>query len=184
MQISLSIEFKKPLYLHIRNAYHCFSELLEKETVRGLMSTTNATYDLASLDDDQLSLLQYFKQQHRQHIVVHCFTGSLEELQYYINLGCFIGLTGHVFSLPKETIQDMLQLIPLSRLVIETDAPYMGFKGCREGEDKSKSRKYPNVPSALPKIATFIAEILNISYEELCRQTTKNALCFFETNKE
>jgi TatD DNase family protein len=182
MQISLAIEYKKPLYLHIRNAYQCFAKLLKEETVGGLMNNYNNNA-CATFQSGQQTLIDYLKKESGHNIVVHCFTGTLIELEYYVNLGCYIGLTGHIFSLPLETVQQMLQMIPLCRLVIETDAPYMGFKGCRDSEDKAKSRKYPNVPAALPKIATFIAEILNVSYEVVCLETTKNALSFFSTDK-
>lgn len=178
MQISLAIEFRKPLYLHIRNAYPCFAKLLEEETVGTLMNI--AALKISECDRLQ-SLMEYFRTGNGQNIVVHCFTGCLEELQFYVGMGFFIGLTGHVFSLPLDTVQQMLKLIPLDKLVLETDAPYMGFKGCREGEDKAKSRKYPNVPAALPKIAAFIADMLDISYEEVCLKTSENALSFFKT---
>lgn len=157
--------------MHIRNAHQSFSEFLEEETVASLSPSSNGR-----LSDQPL--VEHFKSGN-QCCVVHCFTGSLEELQYYVNMGCYIGLTGHIFSLPVETVNLMLQLIPLCKLVIETDAPYMGFKGCRESEEKGKSRKYPNVPAALPKIAAFIAEILGLSYEEVCAQTTENTFSFF-----
>ena len=184
LQVALAIEYKKPLYLHIRDSYQCFAKLLEEETVGGLMTAVNAKTCATPEWDQQLSLVDYFKAGNGRNVVIHCFTGSLEELQYYVDLGCFIGLTGHVFSLPVQTVQQILHIIPLSKLVIETDAPYMGFKGCREGEDKAKSRKYPNVPAALPKIATYIAEILKMSYDELCAVTTRNAHSFFETRMQ
>jgi TatD DNase family protein len=177
VQISLAIEFKKPLYLHVRNAFECFKTIFEKESIADLMKTNAGT---ASGFGHQ-SLKEYFMTGNGHNCVVHCFTGSLEELQYYVNMGCYIGLTGHVLSLPVATVHQMLQLIPLQKLVIETDAPYMGFKGCREGEAKAKSRKYPNVPAALPKIAAFLAEVMGVSYDTVCLETTKNALSFFKT---
>lgn len=175
-QIALAIVYDKPLYLHLRNSHHYFTELVEQETVTGLMRATGISRDCSS--GDHLTLRNHIVQQGLR-CVVHCFTGTPQELEYFIDLGCYIGMTGHIFSLPVEVARELLQMIPLCKLVIETDAPYMGFKGCRDGEDKAKSRKYPNVPSALPKIADFVAELLGVPCDVICEETTKNALSFF-----
>ena len=174
MQLSLAIEYDKPLYLHLRNSYQNFVELFENETVGELLGKRDCRSKFHNK-----TLAEYFKENNASKMVVHCFTGSLEELKYYISLGCYIGLTGHVFTLPEDSVREILELIPLDKLVIETDAPYMGFKGCRQTEDKAKSRKYPNVPAALPKIATHIASILNRSYNDVCFMTTANVFSFF-----
>ena len=67
--------------------------------------------------------------------VIHCFTGTVEEVTKYLDIGCYIGLTGYLW---KDQSQNgvrkalMDNLIPLDRLLIETDAPFM----------------YPNINSA------------------------------------
>ena len=74
----------------------------------------------------------------------------------------------------------ILPKIPLDRLLIETDAPYMGFKGCRKpGGYKKPGKKYPNVPAALPIVAATVAECYGISAAELAATTTANARAFF-----
>jgi TatD DNase family protein len=158
-------------------------QLLEQETVASLMNGFDCTNMNSWGVDLSSSLKEYIMQGNRHNCVVHCFTGSLDELQCYVDMGCFIGLTGHIFTLPVDTLQDMLQIIPLDKLVIETDAPYMGFKGCRESEDKARSRKYPNVPAALPKIAEYIAEVMDTSFDVICAETTKNGMSFFHSVK-
>jgi len=181
--IALAIEHSKPLYLHIRNAHQCLTALLEEETVASVLTTASyltTSCNLSSLDYNK-SLREYIRGG-ALRCVVHCFTGTVDELRYFVDLGCYIGVTGYVFSLPEESAQEILRMIPPNRLVIETDAPYMGFKGCRESEEKGKSRKYPNVPAALPKIAVKIAELLGVSYDTLCTQTAENTLKFFQVS--
>jgi TatD DNase family protein len=90
---------------------------------------------------------------------VHCFTGTTEELQRYADCGFFIGLTGYVMTLDDEKLLLWLNMITLDKLVIETDAPYMGFKGCRSSESKEKKRTYPNVPVALVKVLNRICAV-------------------------
>lgn len=168
-QVALALEIKKPLYLHLRKAFEAFKTFIENETV----------FSLTGKEENGQQTLRNYILNKRGVCVVHCFTGSLEELRYYVDLGCYIGLTGYIFTLSKDTQKEILNLIPSDKLVLETDAPYLGFKGCRESEDKAKSRKYPNVPAALTKIAMRVAEVLDMSYDEVCRKTTSNAAAYF-----
>ena len=114
---------------------------------------------------------------------VHCFTGSTEELQRYLDCGFYIGLTGYIMTLDNEKLLTWLNMITLERLVLETDAPYMGFKGCRSKEEKEKKRTYPNVPSSLPKILDRVCEVsgqsqLNmLSINVLSRMTDQIRFC-------
>ena len=67
----------------------------------------------------------------------------------------FIGVTGFICQKSAALRKWLPMHVPLERLMVETDAPYMGFKGCRTTEQtKNKNGdKYPNVPAALPKVA-------------------------------
>lgn len=90
---------------------------------------------------------------------VHCFTGTTEELEKYLSFGFYIGLTGSIMKVDDQQLLLWLNMITLDRLVIETDAPYMGFKGCRQTETKEKKRTYPNVPAALVKVLERVCHI-------------------------
>ncbi len=60
--------------------------------------------------------------------VIHCFTGSKEQAQKYLELGCYIGLTGYLWKDKSEVgVRKILEdnIIPLDRLLVETDAPFM-----------------------------------------------------------
>lgn len=148
-QLSLAIQYEKPLYFHFRAAHADTISTLSKFNFRSDNTVVPA--------------------------VVHCFTGNFEELQEFVSLGFYIGLTGYILNLSSEELKRYLDLITLDKLVIETDAPYMGFKGCRKFEEKKKGQKYPNVPSALVMVAEHIASVGGWSVEEVAEKTTRNA---------
>ncbi|CAN0494513.1 unnamed protein product [Ectocarpus sp. 8 AP-2014] len=62
--------------------------------------------------------------------------------------------------------------------MVETDAPYLGFSGCRKGHDKPKKQN-PNVPSALPAVVRVLAECLGLPFEQVARATLQNSRQFF-----
>jgi Tat protein secretion system quality control protein TatD with DNase activity len=63
--------------------------------------------------------------------------------------------------------------------MIETDAPYMGFKNCRKSCSHGSSKEYPNVPAALPLIADAVAQAMGIERSVLLEATYANAKRFF-----
>ncbi|KAF1793390.1 Metal-dependent hydrolase [Phytophthora cactorum] len=91
--------------------------------------------------------------------VVHCFTGAEDELKAYIARGddWYIGITGFICKKQGAALKEMVKHVPLDRLVLETDAPYMGFPKCRRAEVTDLKKQYPNVPSAMPMVAQAVA---------------------------
>jgi TatD DNase family protein len=158
IQIDLAIRLNKPLYLHERLASTDFIAIL-KEKLYPAGDSCNP--------------------QPLVPCVVHCFTSTMDDLREYVRLGLYIGLTGYIMNLSSEVLSEILSIIPLSQLVVETDAPYMGFKGCRKTEVKKRDSKYPNVPACLPVIVTRISEHANIEYTTLVTITTENTYRFF-----
>ncbi len=97
--------------------------------------------------------------------VFHCYSGSAEMARQLVNLGWYIGFTGVLtFKNARRAIETAAS-IPLERIVLETDCPYMApepFRGRR------------NDPGYLYRMAEKLAEIRNISVEEVRRITTEN----------
>eukprot|EP00597_Dinobryon_sp_UTEXLB2267_P008784 CAMPEP_0170084482 /NCGR_PEP_ID=MMETSP0019_2-20121128/19676_1 /TAXON_ID=98059 /ORGANISM="Dinobryon sp., Strain UTEXLB2267" /LENGTH=284 /DNA_ID=CAMNT_0010300609 /DNA_START=137 /DNA_END=988 /DNA_ORIENTATION=- len=154
-QIDLALQYNKPLYFHVRDATEDFLNTLH-------------CYEFQTLTSPEC--------ESRLPCVVHCFTGTIEELRIYTQMGFYIGLTGYIFGLSDEQLRAILDIITLDRLVIETDAPYMGFPGCRYLEvDKTKKKKYPNVPSALVKVLERIVSVSGWDKDTVMRKTTENA---------
>ena len=167
-QVALALEFKMPLFLHVRDAKEDFMAVLSKFNFPTKGSPPVPT-------------------------VVHCFTGDTDELRQYVDMGLYIGLTGYVLGKGKDKDEDKdtkgelsewLRIIPTDRLVIETDAPYLGWKGCRASEAKRKTSKFPNVPASLPTICKAVAEASGVSYEDIAHSTTANALRFFSMDTD
>ena len=102
--------------------------------------------------------------------VAHSFTSSFEMAKTLIEMGWYIGINGIVTFKNAEDLREVVRWLPLDRLLLETDSPFLApipFRG------------KPNKPAHIPAIATFIAELREISLEELAQQTTANAQRLF-----
>lgn len=143
--LELAKESSKPLFLHQRDAHSPF---------------------LAILKDHRAEL---------GNIVVHCFTDTAPALHDYLKLDCYIGITGWICDERRGAhLLDCVNDIPLDRLMIETDAPYLMPRTL-----KPKPRTRRNEPCTLPAVLKKIADVRAESIVTLGRQTTKNAAEFF-----
>jgi TatD DNase family protein len=100
--------------------------------------------------------------------VMHSFTGSLETAEAAMDLGLDISFAGMVTFKNAADLREVAAQIPLDRLLIETDAPYLA--------PHPKRGQRPNEPALLVHTAQCLAEVHGVSYEALARQTTDNAL--------
>lgn len=110
------------------------------------------------------------KQDGGLHGVMHCFTGTEEEAKAYLDLGFHLGLGG-VTTYKNCTVKDYLQNIPLDRIVLETDAPYLS---------PVPHRGQRNEPAFMVDTAQKIAEILDVTLDKIAQITTNNALKLFQ----
>ena len=76
-------------------------------------------------------------------------------------------------------LRKLIPFVPLTRLCIETDAPYLGFTGCRALAAGKKKQIFPNVPMALPTVAQRVAEAAGCDVSALAEVSTRNAVEFF-----
>lgn len=140
--VDLAVRHSKPLIIHCRD---------DSTTL-----TASAHADLLSILENSLSG------------VIHSFTGTTEQARHYIELGFYIGLNGIVtFSTEYES---MVRSLPLDRILLETDAPYLApapYRGKR------------NQPSYVDIIGKSIAAIIGIEPEILFEDTTRNAKAIF-----
>jgi TatD DNase family protein len=141
VQLELAAAVRKPVFLHQRDAHADFVAMLEP--VR------------ASLTGG----------------VAHCFTGGPKELEAYLALDLYVGVTGWVCDERRGTeLRAAVPLIPRNRLLIETDAPYLLP---RDLTPKPKTRR--NEPMILAHVLERIARLRNESAAEVARATTANA---------
>ncbi len=112
--------------------------------------------------------------------VAHCFTGGRSELHDCLDLDLHIGITGWICDERRgQHLREVVRDIPADRLLIETDAPYLLP---RDLTPKPKSRR--NEPAYLPHILTVIAACTEQSASQLAEQTTRNAVRFFDLERE
>ena len=102
--------------------------------------------------------------------IMHCFTGTEEEAKVYLDLGFHLGLGG-VTTYKNCGVKDFLPLLPIDRIVLETDAPYLSPVPCRGKR---------NEPAFLVHTAQKIADILEMSLEKLATVTTQNVTSLFQ----
>jgi TatD DNase family protein len=101
--------------------------------------------------------------------IMHCFTGTEEEAKIYLELGFHLGLGG-VTTYKNCGVKDFLPRLPLDRIVLETDAPYLAPVPCRGKR---------NEPAFLVHTAQKIAEIMQIPYNELVNAVSANTNSLF-----
>ena len=111
--------------------------------------------------------------------VIHCFTGTAEELDGYLQDGYHIGITGWICDERRGAeLARLAARIPADRLLIETDAPYLLPRNLpRNIAPKPRSRR--NEPAFLPWVAAKLAECRGEDVTTLARQTRVNAVRFF-----
>ena len=102
--------------------------------------------------------------------IFHCFTGTLDQAKQALSYNLKLGIGG-VVTFKNGKIDQFLNQIPLSEIVLETDAPYLApvpFRGKR------------NESSYIQKVASKVAEVYNLPFAEIASITSKNALAIFK----
>lgn len=102
--------------------------------------------------------------------VLHCFSGDINLAKEVILLGYYISVTGNITYRSNTLLQDVVKAISIDKILIETDSPYLSpipYRGKR------------NEPAFVKEVALKIAEIKNLSFEDVDRITTKNASDLF-----
>lgn len=118
--------------------------------------------------------------QYRPHGVVHCFSGGVELAREALNYGLYIGLGGSVTFPNAVGPVEVAKYVPLDRLVLETDAPYLTPMPCRRpGEGRGRCDS-----SMIRSVAQFIADLRSIDVDELLNVTAGNALRLYRIDNE
>jgi len=103
--------------------------------------------------------------------VFHCFTGNEDQARRVLDLGWMISFTGVLTFKKSEPLRRVAQCIPIDRMLIETDAPYLSPEPVR--------RRRPNEPANVRFIARQLAEITRSDYEKLLEQLWANTVELF-----
>ena len=149
-QLELAADLKLPVFLHQRDAHADFMSILVRWR-------------------DQLV-----------GGVAHCFTGSVVEAKAYIELDLMIGVTGWLCDERRgQSLQEAVKEIPLSQLMIETDAPYLMPRDLPESIS-AELQERRNEPFVLPHVCSALARYKDETPAEVAKQTTAAARQFFK----
>ncbi|WP_457678495.1 YchF/TatD family DNA exonuclease [Thermovibrio sp.] len=140
MQVEAAKELNLPVIIHTRNAAKEMAEFIRKE----------------------------FKGEVRG--VIHCFSGERELLEAALDEGLFISYAGIVTYPKNDSLRETLKFVPSSRLLVETDSPYLAPQPVRGKRNK---------PTFVAYTAKAIADYLNLSFTDIDRITTVNAKRLF-----
>ena len=119
-------------------------------------------------DDDTISIIKKYHK--KTNFLIHCFTGNLEFAKNLLNLNCLISFSGIITFKKSNDLRDVVKYVPLEKMLIETDSPYLSpdpFRG--------KS----NEPANVKIVAETVASIKQISFEQVATSTTANFNNFF-----
>jgi TatD DNase family protein len=145
-QLRIAAACRKPVFLHQRDAHDPFTELLN----------------------------EYLPQICGG--VAHCFTGNRTEMTEYLDMGLYIGITGWVCDERRsEDLREALPYLPLERILLETDAPYLLP---RDLKDKPANRR--NEPSLLPHILEITAHYMRKPAATVAEAATHNTEKLFK----
>lgn len=143
-QLKLALECGKPLFLHCRDAFEDFLAILEATVPAGTPG------------------------------VVHCFTDSWREAEAYLRFGLDIGITGWVTDLKRaEALRAAVPHLPLTRIHLETDAPYLSPK-------TAKGRRAYNEPANLIWVAREVAFLKKVPEADVIQRCTENSRRLFK----
>lgn len=121
--------------------------------------------------DSKGECIEILKEKEITNGVIHCFSGSAETAKTIIDMGLHISFTGVVTFKNARRAIEAVKVIPMDRIFIETDCPYMAPEPHRGTRCDS---------SLVCHVAEKIAEIKNLSYDEVVKITTENAIKFFK----
>ncbi|MBV2167269.1 MAG: TatD family hydrolase [Bdellovibrio sp.] len=119
-------------------------------------------------EEDTVEILKEF--QGRVTGVIHCFTGTEWLARQSLDLGFNISISGVVTFKNADSLRNIVKMIPLDRIHVETDAPFLA---------PIPMRGKKNTPAYVVHTAKLVAELKGISLEQLCDQTRQNALKMF-----
>ena len=144
-QLELAVELQLPMFLHERDAHQ-----------------------------RQLAILKQYRD-HLTSAVIHCFTGDQTSLFNYLDLDLHIGITGWICDERRgQELQKIAKDIPLNRLMLETDAPYLLPRTMNH-----TTKKKINEPAFLPWVLSAVADQRAETMLEIAEETTLTSTLFF-----
>ena len=123
-----------------------------------------------SAEDETFEILQKAVKKNNLKILIHCFTGSKDFAFKLLDIGAYISASGVVTFKKSQDLADTFKEIPLNRLLVETDSPYLA---------PEPLRGKPNEPSYIIHTVKFLSELKKVSIENISDSTSKNFFNLF-----
>ena len=139
-QLNLAVATALPVMIHCRDAYQ-----------------------------DMLEVVRQWRPR-LSEVIIHCFSGSPDEAGEFIAMDCYISFAGQVTFKNRGVLADVVALVPVEKMLLETDCPYL---------TPHPKRGTPNEPANVALTAQAIADIKNMDLEELAGTTTGSARSVF-----
>ncbi|MES2592916.1 MAG: TatD family hydrolase [Bacteroidota bacterium] len=161
-EIGIDLYWDKTFFQQQQDAFRTQIELAKKYNLPYVIHSRNSF-------DEVMEIISEFKQDNIKAIF-HCFSGNVAQAEQVLAAGNFKLGIGGVVTFKNSGLDKVVEAIDLKHLVLETDAPYLApapYRGKR------------NIPDYLVLVAKKIAEIKNISVEEVAEVTTKNSIEVF-----
>lgn len=120
--------------------------------------------------DEIIQILKEYLRANTLSGVFHCFGGSVEQAAEILDLGFYLGIGG-VLTFKYSNLREVLKSVPLDKIMLETDAPYLApvpYRGKR------------NEPSYVREVASALSEVYNVSLDEIIEATSHNASELFK----
>lgn len=122
-------------------------------------------------EQETLEILNSYEGLKSIGVVIHCFSGSEEFLKKILDAGFFVSFTCNVTYAKAQNLKNIVRLVPLDRMFLETDAPFLS-------PESKRGRR--NEPANLVELAKEVAWLKGIDFEKVCSETTRNARSFFK----
>ena len=140
-----------------------------------LANKLNLPFIIHSRDASNDTYEMVKKYKNNMDCVLHCYSQSKEMAKLYLDLGCYLSFAGPVTFKKSTNLQEVAKYTPLDRIFIETDSPYLS-------PEPKRGKK--NEPSNIIYTGKKIAELKEISEEQLFKSTYNNAVRFFKLDKK
>ena len=164
-QVRFAQKHDLPLVIHCREAHDQMIQLLKSEVRSPRLQTPGASATGGQAKSDIRG-------------TIHCFTSNWTHAQEYLNLGFYLGFTGVVTFPPKKSdtnpqlrLNEVVENVPLDRVVIETDAPYLAPQAYRGRRAE---------PWMVEEVVKRFAAVRHVSVEDMANITTANARRLFK----
>jgi TatD DNase family protein len=139
--LDIAAKYNKPVIIHTRQAF-----------------------------DDSMAILDEYKGK-LKGVVIHCYGGDAEQTKLVLDRGYYISFTGTVTFKKSDTLREVAKTIPLDRLMIETDCPFISPEPVR--------RIQPNEPSLMIHTAKLLASLHNLDLDAFAQKITATSKAFF-----